>query len=105
VLTQQCRSSALLGVVLGVSALTPVLGPVTGAERSGTVQHGEGKAQWHLVNLCKYLRQRGEDGARLFLLVASDRTWGNGHKLKYKKFHLNIRTPLFYFFNRSGLSV
>jgi len=49
-----------------------------------------------LINAAKYL-QGGcqDDAARLFSVVPSDRTRGNGHKLKQRKFQLNMRKNLF----------
>ena len=49
-----------------------------------------------LRNASKYL-QGGcqQDGARLFPVVPSDRTRGNGHKLKQRKFQLNRRKNFF----------
>jgi len=49
-----------------------------------------------LRNASKYLQGGGqEDGAKLFAVVPSDRTRGNGHKLEHGKFQLNPRKNFF----------
>lgn len=42
-----------------------------------------------LASLCKYLIKN--DAARFFSLVHRERTRGNWHKLKHRKFHLNVK--------------
>lgn len=48
------------------------------------------------VNLCNYLLEECKEGAtRLFAAISSEWTMEGGHKLKYRKFHLDIQRNFF----------
>ena len=50
----------------------------------------------NLINVCRYARGRSQvDRARLFLMMPSNKTRGNGYKLENKNFHRNIRKYFF----------
>jgi len=57
------------------------------------------KKRWlrgDFLNASKYLKGEGrEDGDRFFSVVPSDSTRGNGHKLRHRKFRLNMRKNFF----------
>lgn len=64
-------------------------------EKGENVQPGEEVAQGDLTNGWKYLvGGNQEEAARLFSVVPTERTRGNGDKLKNMTFHLLSLTPL-----------
>ncbi|RMC15643.1 hypothetical protein DUI87_07845 [Hirundo rustica rustica] len=57
------------------------------------------KRRLHLIKFCKYLIgdcKKTENRTRHFTVVLSDRIRDNVHKLKHRRFLLNIRKHLYY---------
>ncbi|KAK4829864.1 hypothetical protein QYF61_007256 [Mycteria americana] len=106
-MSQQCafatkKANGILGSIRRSVAsrwrevILPLYSSTGKAARAGTVPPGEGKGQGDLINVYKYLEGGyREDEARLSSVVPSDRTRGNGHKLKHRRFTLNIRKHFF----------
>ena len=54
------------------------------------------KLRGDLLNVYKYLKCGSQrDMANLFSVVCGDKTRGNGHKLKHRKSHTNMRRKCF----------
>jgi len=50
----------------------------------------------HIINAYKHLKgECQDDEVRLFSVVPSNKTRGNGHKLKQRMFQLNVRKNFF----------
>ncbi|KAJ7423575.1 hypothetical protein WISP_33331 [Willisornis vidua] len=63
---------------------------------SRDLEHLLGEAEGAGLDAYEYLKGGcQEDGTRIFSVVSSDRTRTNGHKLKHKMFHLNMRKNFF----------
>lgn len=64
---------------------------VQGGEGGGGSYQCDKEIHWYIDE---------EEAARVFSVVASDRTTGNAHSLKHLKFHLKARN--FFFYSETG---
>jgi len=65
------------------------------AERAGTVQPGEEKAQGDLINVYKFLKGGCREDRASHFSVVPWRTRGSVHTSKHRRFPLNIRKHFF----------
>lgn len=59
----------------------------------GRFSQEKGELRWILPTSMNLTGDSNSDRARLFSVMASGRTRGHGHKLKYGKFDLDINNP------------
>lgn len=83
----------------------PAVSPGKNCKDDGKTVASVIQSCWQLELLCLearrlkgsyIIREVGKDnGVRFFSLLSNERTRGNGHKLKYRKIHFNIRKIFF----------